>query len=57
MTNPPNTIINPIDPIITKGIVIVDAIQSKPNETSSTPKKYPANLLAYPIYKCLTFGF
>lgn len=39
MTNPPNIIINPIDPIITKGIVIVDAIQSKPNETITTPRK------------------
>ena len=36
MTNPPNTIINPINPIMTKGIVIVDTIQSKPNETIST---------------------
>ncbi len=57
MTNPPNTIINPIDPIITRGIVIVDAIQRKPNTTSSAPKKYPASLFAHLMYKCLRFGF
>ena len=57
MTNPPNTIIIPIDPINITGIVIVDAIQRKPNRTSSAPKKYPASLFAHLMYKCLRFGF
>ncbi|MGZ8925534.1 MAG: hypothetical protein ACXW2E_06595 [Nitrososphaeraceae archaeon] len=57
MTNPPNIINNPIDPINTTDIVIVDAIQRKPNKTSSAPKKYPASLFAHLMYKCLTFGF
>ena len=57
MANPPNTIINPIDPIKITGIVIVDAIQRKPNKTSSAPKKYPASLFAHLMYKFLTFGF
>ena len=57
MANPPNTIINPIDPINITGIVIVDAIQRKPNKTSSAPKKYPASLFAHLMYKCLTFVF
>ena len=57
MANPPNTIINPIDPINITCIVIVDAIQRKPNNTSSAPKKYPVSLFAQLMYKCLTFGF
>ncbi len=57
MINPPNIIINPIDPINITGIVIVDAIQMKPNKTSSAPKKYPASLFTQLMYKCLTFGF
>ncbi len=57
MTNPPNIINNPIDPINITDIVIVDAIQRKPNKTSSVPKKYPASLFAHLMYKCLTFRF
>jgi hypothetical protein len=57
MTNPPSTIINPMEPINITDIVIVDVIQRKPNKTIITPKKYPVILLAHPMYKCLIFGF
>ena len=50
MTNPPNTITNPMEPIIITDIVIVDEIQRNPNKTIITPKKYPAILLAHPMY-------
>lgn len=57
MTNPPDIIINPMEPTNITDIVIVDAIQRKPNKTIITPKKYPAIFFAHPIYKCLIFGF
>lgn len=57
MTNPPDIIINPMKPTNITDIVIVDAIQRKPNKTIITPKKYPAIFFAHPIYKCLIFGF
>ncbi len=57
MTNPPSIIVNPMEPINIKDIVIVDAIQRKPNKTIITPKKYPVILLTHPMYKCLIFGF
>ena len=57
MTNPPDIIINHMEPTNITDIVIVDAIQRKPNKTNITPKKYPVIFFAHPIHKCLIFGF